>query len=166
MQKLVITGGLGLLGKRVLRRVISDGWLGQRRVRVMIVDKGHDGLKLSGQPHLDEAELSVILGQSLMSNLEAVVKDRSAAASRARVSVVRGDLGSAQVSAAIKEFAAEGDVDDENVGDDVAGPSSWAAKPPSLSVFHLASVMSGQGEADFHEALRVNVDGEFVGEVA
>lgn len=66
------------------------------------------------------------------------------------VSVVKGDLGCASVAAAIKSFASAGHENDNTAG----------ATGASMSVFHLASVMSGQGEQDFDEALRVNVDGK------
>lgn len=59
-------------------------------------------------------------------------------------SFLRGDLASSDVAAAIKRFAAKKDRDDEG----------------HLSVVHLASVMSGQGETDFEEALRVNLNGK------
>lgn len=71
------------------------------------------------------------------------------------VSVVTGDLGSASVAGAIKSFVFADCHDDDR--DTSAAATSASA--PSLSVFHLASVMSGQGERDFDEALRVNVDG-------
>lgn len=67
------------------------------------------------------------------------------------VSVVTGDLGCTSVAAAIKSFVSA-DVESNSV-------AAAAAAATSLSVFHLASVMSGQGEQDFDEALRVNVDG-------
>ena len=69
------------------------------------------------------------------------------------VSVVTGDLGCTAVAAAIKSFASAGYCGES----DNRGAAATAAS--SLSVFHLASVMSGQGEQDFDEALRVNVDG-------
>ncbi|CAM9368378.1 unnamed protein product [Hapterophycus canaliculatus] len=107
MQKFVITGGLGLLGRRILRHVLSTG-----------AEDQHNG---------------------------------NAAAAGAAVSVVRGDLACSAVAAAIKSFAT----------DDGNGSASSSSSSPSspLSVFHLASVMSGQGEADFDEAIRVNIDG-------
>eukprot|EP00903_Cladosiphon_okamuranus_P011772 g11066.t1 len=70
------------------------------------------------------------------------------------VTVVTGDLGCSSVAAAIKSFV----FTDSCSGDERAS-SGAATAVPWLSVFHLASVMSGQGEQDFDEALRVNVDG-------
>lgn len=70
------------------------------------------------------------------------------------VTVVTGDLGCSSVTAAIKSF-----VSADSCTGDVRGSSAAKTAAPSLSVFHLASVMSGQGEQDFDEALRVNVDG-------
>ena len=63
---------------------------------------------------------------------------------RADVSVVHGELGGADARSAIHEFAARG---------------HGAPGGEALSFFHLASVMSGQGETDFDEALRVNAEG-------
>jgi nucleoside-diphosphate-sugar epimerase len=49
----------------------------------------------------------------------------------------------------------------EVVAGDVADPAATARAidGDDLSVFHLASIVSGQGEADFDLALRVNLDG-------
>lgn len=67
------------------------------------------------------------------------------------VSVVRGDLSCSDVAAAVMSFGAADACSSDGGG--------AAAEASSLSVFHLASVMSGHGEEDFDEAIRVNIDG-------
>eukprot|EP00752_Nemacystus_decipiens_P009217 g8232.t1 len=74
------------------------------------------------------------------------------------VSVVTGDLGCSSVAAAIKSFASSADCPSGDESDNSSAAATGASSS-LLSVFHLASVMSGQGERDFDEALRVNVDG-------
>lgn len=121
MQRFVVSGGLGLLGQRVVRHLISAG---RGRVRVMIVDAAPPGGTLKGELTAGDA-----------------------------VSVVGGDLRCPDVAASIMSFASPDFCSGD--GDSSAG----AAAASSLSVFHLASVMSGQGEEDFDEAIRVNIDG-------
>lgn len=130
MQKFVISGGFGLLGRRILRHILSAGC---GRARVMVVDAAPYCVPPDGEldPFGDEA-----------------------------VSVVTGDLGCSSVAAAIKSFASSADCCCSGDESDESSAAATAAQPSSLlSVFHLASVMSGQGEQDFDEAIRVNVDG-------
>eukprot|EP00904_Undaria_pinnatifida_P007416 jgi/Undpi1/3804/HiC_scaffold_16.g07173.m1 len=68
------------------------------------------------------------------------------------VAIVRGDLTSIDIAAEIKSFAATGYAAS-------SGGDSDDATTSQLSIFHLASVMSGHAENDFDEALRVNVEG-------
>lgn len=70
------------------------------------------------------------------------------------VVVVRGDLTSTDVAAEIKSFAAGA----ATCSPDRDGDKNVASS--LLSIFHLASVMSGHAENDSDEALRVNVDGK------
>lgn len=69
------------------------------------------------------------------------------------VAIVRGDLTSIDIAAEIKSFAATGYAAS-------SGGDSDDATTSQLSIFHLASVMSGHAENDFDEALRVNVEGK------
>lgn len=78
--------------------------------------------------------------------------------SSSSVVVVRGDLTSTNVAAEIKSFAAAAATCSLHDDGDIAATSL-------LSIFHLASVMSGHAENDSDEALRVNVDGEKSGSV-
>lgn len=121
-RRVVVTGGLGLLGRRILRGIFSTdhGREHEAAARVLVVDHEND------------------LGEELKSDL---ARDGMADA----VSFVGGDFATAEVAAAIKRFASGG---------------AGAAGDAGLSVFHLASVMSGQGESDFDQALRVNVAGK------
>lgn len=59
------------------------------------------------------------------------------------VSTLRRDVGSPEFAAELRQLIME----------------NGAYFP--LTIFHLASVMSAQGEEDFERALHVNVDGEF-----
>ncbi|CAM9302953.1 unnamed protein product, partial [Ectocarpus sp. 13 AM-2016] len=142
MQKFVLSGGLGLLGQRVLQHIVSSG---HGCVRVMIVDTAPvQAAKSSGPP----TAASGITGDPAVGN-GANGEVLGSSTARGAVSVVRGDLSCSDVAAAIKSFAG---------GDDGGGDHAETASS-TLSVFHLASVMSGQGEEDFGEALRVNIDG-------
>lgn len=137
MHKFVVSGGLGLLGQRIVRHIFATGL----HVRVMVVDAvdgdvggGHGGVRMD----------------NLMPGLSS---SNGHGTDALNAEIVRGDLGSPDVAAAIKSFAC---------GDNATAAAATATSPPSsssLSVFHLASVMSGQGEQDFDEALRVNIDG-------
>lgn len=167
MQKFVITGGLGLLGRRVLQHVVSTGG---GRVRVMVVDTQlPDGPDSGATASLAAATTGSIvedkpMGPSISGRDEIPITEpvdddsgdtAKTGAAAAAVSFVSGDLGSGDVAAAIKRFA----------NDDGDASATWSSSSSSslstpLSVFHLASVMSGQGEADFDEAIRVNIDGE------
>lgn len=127
MQKLfVVSGGLGLLGQRVVRHIISGG---RGSARVMIVDAA---------PPVPGGAGDALPGELAGCDSEGV-------------SVVRGDLRCSDVAASIVSFGTS------NVYSTDGGGAAAAAS--SLSVFHLASVMSGQGEQDFDEAIRVNIDG-------
>ncbi|CBJ32666.1 NAD-dependent epimerase/dehydratase [Ectocarpus siliculosus] len=155
MQKFVLSGGLGLLGQRILQHIVSSG---HGCVRVMIVDTAPlQAAKsggpptaapgITGDPAVGNGAKCEVLGSSTARGAAAPIADDS---STGAVSVVRGDLSSSDVAAAIKSFA---------VGDDGGGDHAETTSSSTLSVFHLASVMSGQGEEDFGEALRVNIDG-------
>lgn len=63
--------------------------------------------------------------------------------------------------AAIEAARATAPAGVELVGGDIADPDGLAAllDEPEIGIFHLASVVSGQGEQDFDLALRVNLDG-------
>ncbi|CAM9950292.1 unnamed protein product [Ectocarpus fasciculatus] len=160
MQKFVLSGGLGLLGQRILQHIVSSG---HGCVRVMIVDTASlQAAKSGGGPHAAAASgitgnpavgkgkgaKGEVLGSATARGAAAPIADDS---SSGAVSVVRGDLSCSDVAAAIKSFAG-GDGDD-------GGDHAETTSSSTLSVFHLASVMSGQGEEDFGEALRVNIDG-------
>lgn len=129
MHRCVVTGGFGLLGRRIVRHLLSaEGSQAEgAAARVMVIDKDLPGTMI------EDYEIGAV-------DADGGKPARGATS----VSVVRGDLGSPHVAAAIKSFAGAG-------GDGDA---------TSLSVFHLASVMSAQGELDFAEALRVNIDGK------
>lgn len=110
-RKVVITGGLGLLGQRILRRLLLPPT--ETAVHVLVIDKDPVADILDG-----------VLSAGMVPGCT--------------VSAVQGELGSSNVASAIKDFAARG----------------------SLSVLHLASVMSGEGEANFEKAMQVNIQGE------
>lgn len=81
--------------------------------------------------------------------------------SSSSVVIVRGDLTSTDIAAEIKSFAAS------SASSAVCATSSSSssggdgdAATSLLSIFHLASVMSGHAEKDFNEALRVNIEGK------
>ncbi|CAM9937474.1 unnamed protein product [Scytosiphon promiscuus] len=161
MHKFVITGGLGLLGRRILRHLVSTGG---GRVRVMVLDaqlpENRDptataplgGAAVRGGVEDELAHLSLPGCQEIpVYEAEGLADDSNVASAAAAVSFVGGDLGCSDVAAAIKSF-----VNGDGNGSASSLPSSSSS---SLSVFHLASVMSGQGEADFDEAIRVNIDG-------
>lgn len=141
MRKVVITGGLGLLGKRI-SAWFAGGFLKTGPVRLLVVDQ-------TAEPGPDR---SFVVGHHHHLHLGSMVGQLSSVgdeAQRTCISYVRGDIGNAEVSTAIKRFC--------------AASSSWtdcANVDPEVSIFHLASVMSGQGEADFDRALSVNIDGE------
>lgn len=101
---------------------------------------------ITGDPAVGNGAKGEVLGSSTARGAAAPIADDSTGA----VSVVRGDLSCSDVAAAIKSFAG---------GDDGGGDHAETTSSSTLSVFHLASVMSGQGEEDFGEALRVNIDG-------
>lgn len=63
--------------------------------------------------------------------------------------------------AAIEAARATAPAGVELVGGDIADPTGLEAllDEPEIGIFHLASVVSGQGEQDFDLALRVNLDG-------
>ncbi|CAM9444822.1 unnamed protein product [Ectocarpus sp. 8 AP-2014] len=154
MQKFVLSGGLGLLGQRILQHIVSSG---HGCVRVMIVDTAPlqaamaggpptAASGITGDPAVGNGAKDEVLGSSTARGAVAPIADDSSGA----VSVVRGDLSCSDVAAAIKSFAS---------GDDGGGDHAETTSSSTLSVFHLASVMSGQGEEDFGEALRVNIDG-------
>lgn len=145
MRNVVITGGLGLLGKRI-SAWFAGGCLKTGPVRLFVVDQ-------AAEPGLDR---SYVVGHhhhrlhlgSMVGKLSSVGDETQ----RTCISYVRGDLGNAEVSTAIKRFCS-------------SSPSRTDGADhvdPELSIFHLASVMSGQGEDDFDRALSVNIDGEFM----
>ncbi|CAM9975685.1 unnamed protein product [Ectocarpus sp. 12 AP-2014] len=154
MQKFVLSGGLGLLGQRILQHIVSSG---HGCVRVMIVDTAPlqaaksggpptAASGITGDPAFGNGAKGEVLGSSTARGAAAPIADDSSGA----VSVVQGDLSCSDVAAAIKSFAG---------GDGGGGDHAETTSSSTLSVFHLASVMSGQGEEDFREALRVNIDG-------
>lgn len=148
MQKFILSGGLGLLGQRILQRIVSSG---RGCVRVMIVDTAPPlqaaASGITGDPAVGNDAKGGVLGSSTARGAAASIADDNS--SSGAVSVVRGDLSCGDVAAAIKSFA----------GGDCGGDHTETTSSSKLSVFHLASVMSGQGEEDFGEALRVNIDG-------
>lgn len=110
----IITGGLGLIGQRLLRSILRVSSSSRRVARVVLVDTSESA----------QTDSSVLLDQN------------------AQVSVIRKDMGDTGLAAHLKSAAAD------------------STKCEPLSVFHLASVMSAQGEKEFDHALRVNIDGE------
>lgn len=110
----IITGGLGLIGQRLLRSILSVSSSNRRATRVVLIDTSESA----------QTDPSIPFDQN------------------AQVSVIRKDMGDTGLAARLKSAAA----------------ASTKCEP--LSVFHLASVMSAQGEKEFDHALRVNIDGE------
>lgn len=64
--------------------------------------------------------------------------------------------GQTQGSPSIKVERHRGDITDKQLVHDVLRPPRAEC---GVTVFHLASIMSGQGEADFDKCLNVNLDG-------
>lgn len=106
--KVVITGGLGFLGRRLADAILARGTL--------------TGISGKAEP-VDAMVL-----------FDAVAPERRPAGLDERVAIVTGDIADRDTVSALV------DRDD-------------------LSLFHLASVVSGGGEKDFDLAMRVNLDG-------
>ena len=106
--KVVITGGLGFLGRRLADAVLARG-------------------ALTGPSGAPESVDAVVL-------FDAVAPSARPAGLDERIAIVAGDIADRD--------AVRGLVDRDD-----------------LSLFHLASVVSGGGEKDFDLAMRVNLDG-------
>lgn len=106
--KVVITGGLGFLGRRLADAILARG-------------------TLTGPSGAEEAVDAVVL-------FDAVAPDQRPVGLDPRIAIVTGDIADRDT--------VHGLVDRND-----------------LSLFHLASVVSGGGEKDFDLAMRVNLDG-------
>ena len=192
MRRYVITGGLGLLGQRIARHLINStppppptaaaagtaavgrgGCRSTEGVRVMIVDKGLLGNETGGRAAAAAAATNTRTAASSADDSWSSSSGSSSGAGSVEGSmqsilggcgttagggapssivIVHGDLTSTDIAAEIKTFAAGA----------ATGHDGDRAATSLLSIFHLASVMSGHAENDFVEALRVNVDGKKV----
>lgn len=151
MHKIVISGGLGLLGQRIIRHIFSTGL----DVRVLVVDTATPpvhGFDSAGSTAAGSGDRGGGDG-------DGGSKDEVLPGLSLKAEIVRGDLACPHVAAAIKSFASGGGCADSSATAAATTTPSSLSLSSSLSVFHLASVMSGQGEQDFDEALRVNIDG-------
>jgi len=115
--RVLITGGLGFVGKMLCSEIMNAG-------------------KLTG-PNGDQQTVTEIVLFDTADTVAAGVPDQLAADSRVRV--VGGDIS-----------------DRDTVNGLVEGCEG------QISVFHLASVMSGQGEDDFDLCLAVNLEGSMM----
>lgn len=132
----IITGGLGLIGQRILRSLIRSS--PPSDCAILVVDTAVHSPRAFAAGALTDYCSSSGSRETLLAC------SNNKGDEPGSVSFVQGDIGSPAVVAALDGFAAE-----------------RALVDAPLTVFHLASVMSAQGESDFEQALRVNIDGEF-----
>ena len=126
-RSVVITGGLGFLGRQVARALL------RQHAGRAAADSAPLHVKLVDVGSTSTADEDESLARAI---LEDATEGRGGGDDglASGVEIIRGDISDAEFCRGV-------------VGDDTA------------SVFHLAAVMSGQGEADFDSAIQVNLHG-------
>lgn len=135
MLSVVISGGLGLLGSEVAAAIYlkNAATRGVAVSRVLLIDAVSSSHQTKQQHRIRDDILSLRYRPDAGAA-------RAEAEAPLTARVIRGDVESVEIAFEIERFAAEANGE--------------------VSIFHLASIMSAQGEADFEEAFRVNVNGE------
>lgn len=132
--RLLLSCLLDMTTKRIFVITGGQGLLGQRVLHALL--ESFMITKCSTRAVLVDTSAPPLMGRSLTSN------SCQSGHSDSPVSFLREDVTSPDLARAMKCIAAESN------GDSL------------LSIFHLASVMSAEGEIDFERALSVNIDGE------
>lgn len=134
VRSVVITGGLGFLGRLVCRsllRGVNGGVASAVRVKLVDVDADQMSSPSLSAPSRSDADDRALAAEILEDALGSGSSEQTLHSS---VEIVRGNISDSEFCRSI-------------IGDETD------------SVFHLAAVMSGQGEADFESVMDVNLHG-------
>lgn len=151
-RNVAITGGLGLLGTELVQALRKTA-CPRTTVRVLLIDALPSSVQhriinttqlpsllREENPHGKNVNTNVFSAGATTPAEERYTRDSA-------VRLVRGDVASDEIVDALQRFMTESE-------------ATSVSDQATVSIFHLASVMSAHGEADFDEAFRVNIDGE------